>query len=136
MRNQTKSNATNASPAREGRSAKMRFALNSRLVVAGLVATAVTWSSLAAHGQEAPKRADVADLALAPVEALPSSAYVCPHIAQVCALLADPAIRNHVGFAENTWDFNAPNGVPGFGPIPTKTERTNMFSSVPSRATQ
>jgi hypothetical protein len=29
---------------------------------------------------------------------------------------ADPAIRNFIGLAENAWDFNAPEGVPGFGP--------------------
>ena len=28
----------------------------------------------------------------------------------------DPAIRDFVGLAENAWDFNAPGGVPGFGP--------------------
>ena len=30
--------------------------------------------------------------------------------------VADPAIRDFVGLAENAWDFNAPGGVPGFGP--------------------
>jgi hypothetical protein len=30
---------------------------------------------------------------------------------------ADPAIRDFVGLAENAWDFNAPGGVPGFGPL-------------------
>jgi hypothetical protein len=30
---------------------------------------------------------------------------------------ADPAIRDFVGLSENAWDFNAPNGVPGFGPL-------------------
>lgn len=28
---------------------------------------------------------------------------------------ADPAIRDFVGLSENSWDFNAPGGVPGFG---------------------
>ena len=28
---------------------------------------------------------------------------------------ADPAIRDFVGLSENAWDFNAPDGVPGFG---------------------
>jgi hypothetical protein len=31
------------------------------------------------------------------------------------AWLADPAIRDFVGLAENAWDFNAPATVPGFG---------------------
>jgi hypothetical protein len=29
----------------------------------------------------------------------------------------DPAIRDFIGPVENAWDFNDPNGVPGFGPI-------------------
>jgi hypothetical protein len=29
----------------------------------------------------------------------------------------DPAIRDFVGLSENSWDFNAPGGVPGFGPL-------------------
>lgn len=33
------------------------------------------------------------------------------------AWTADPAIRDFVGLAENAWDFTAPNGVPGFGPL-------------------
>src|SRR5262249_1692804 len=30
---------------------------------------------------------------------------------------ADPTIRDFVGLAENSWDFNAPGGVPGFEPL-------------------
>ncbi len=30
---------------------------------------------------------------------------------------ADPAIRDFIGLVENGWDFNDPNGMPGFGPI-------------------
>jgi hypothetical protein len=30
---------------------------------------------------------------------------------------ADPAIRDFVGLVENGWDFNDPNGIPGFGSI-------------------
>ena len=33
------------------------------------------------------------------------------------AWVADPAIRDFVGLAENAWDFNKPGGVPGFGPL-------------------
>lgn len=28
---------------------------------------------------------------------------------------ADPAIRDFIGLSENSWDFNAPDGVAGFG---------------------
>jgi hypothetical protein len=30
---------------------------------------------------------------------------------------ADPAIRDFVGLSENSWDFNAPGGIPGFGTL-------------------
>lgn len=33
------------------------------------------------------------------------------------AWLADPTIRDFVGLAENAWDFNDPNAMPGFGPL-------------------
>src|SRR5438309_5466575 len=33
------------------------------------------------------------------------------------AWCADPAIRDFVGLAENAWDFNDPNAMPGFGPL-------------------
>jgi hypothetical protein len=29
----------------------------------------------------------------------------------------DPAIRDFIGLSENAWDFTAPDGVPGFGPL-------------------
>ena len=30
---------------------------------------------------------------------------------------ADPAIRDFIGLSENSWDFNAPGGIPGFGAL-------------------
>jgi hypothetical protein len=30
---------------------------------------------------------------------------------------ADPAIRDFVGLSENSWDFNAPDSIPGFGSL-------------------
>src|SRR5205085_3947721 len=30
---------------------------------------------------------------------------------------SDPAIRDFIGLSENSWDFTAPDGVPGFGPF-------------------
>ena len=35
------------------------------------------------------------------------------------AWVADPAIRDHIGIADNQWDFNDPHGMPGFGPLET-----------------
>ena len=39
------------------------------------------------------------------------------HAALRRAWSADPAIRDFVGLAENAWDFNDPNAMPGFGPL-------------------
>ncbi|HEV7599840.1 MAG TPA: DUF3306 domain-containing protein [Bradyrhizobium sp.] len=33
------------------------------------------------------------------------------------AWASDPAIRDFIGIAENQWDFNDPNAIPGFGPL-------------------
>jgi hypothetical protein len=33
------------------------------------------------------------------------------------AWVADPTIRDFVGIAENQWDFNDPNAIPGFGTL-------------------
>jgi hypothetical protein len=34
------------------------------------------------------------------------------------AWVSDPAIRDFIGIAENQWDFNDPDGIPGFGVLP------------------
>lgn len=33
------------------------------------------------------------------------------------AWIADPTIRDFIGLAENAWDFNDPDAMPGFGPL-------------------
>jgi len=33
------------------------------------------------------------------------------------AWASDPAIRDFIGIAESQWDFNDPDGIPGFGPL-------------------
>jgi hypothetical protein len=45
------------------------------------------------------------------------------------AWASDPAIRDFIGIAENQWDFNDPNAMHGFGPLP-ETE------NVPARLAQ
>ena len=35
--------------------------------------------------------------------------------------LTDPTIRNFVGLSDNSWDFNAPGAIPGFGSIDIKS---------------
>ena len=65
---------------------------------------------------------------LPPLESITASTDIRPFLAVGvpdelrCAALrrawvVDPAIRNFVGIAENQWDFTAPDGVPGFGPL-------------------
>lgn len=39
------------------------------------------------------------------------------------AWTADPAIRDFVGLAENAWDFNDPNSMPGFGSLEYSAEQ-------------
>jgi hypothetical protein len=42
----------------------------------------------------------------------------------------DPAIRDHVGLAENAWDFNMPNAVRGFGPLEAGRAVVDFLSAV------
>jgi Protein of unknown function (DUF3306) len=44
-----------------------------------------------------------------------------------CAWVADPAIRDFVGLAENAWDFNDPNAMPGFGPLDQSPEQVRRL---------
>jgi uncharacterized protein DUF3306 len=39
------------------------------------------------------------------------------------AWASDPAIRDFVGLAENAWDFNDPQAMPGFGPLDCSLEQ-------------
>lgn len=43
------------------------------------------------------------------------------------AWASNPAIRDFIGIAENQWDFNDPDGIPGFGALPA----TGGASAVP-----
>jgi hypothetical protein len=36
---------------------------------------------------------------------------------------ADPTIREFIGLSENSWDFNATGGVPGFGSLTAENAR-------------
>jgi hypothetical protein len=51
---------------------------------------------------------------------------------------ADPAIRDFIGLVENGWDFNDPNGIPGFGTMPAGDVArllAQVFGGPPSEAT-
>jgi hypothetical protein len=49
---------------------------------------------------------------------------------------ADPAIRDFIGLSENSWDFAAPGGVPGFGSVTPEQVRTLLaqLTGEPTRA--
>jgi hypothetical protein len=46
---------------------------------------------------------------------------------------SDPAIRDFIGIAENQWDFNDPDGIPGFGPLPATDSAPPVLTQVPSK---
>src|SRR5262249_38040436 len=52
------------------------------------------------------------------------------------AWTTDPAIRDFVGLSENAWDFNAPNGVAGFGPLEMSDEVRRLVADVLGDAPQ
>lgn len=55
------------------------------------------------------------------------------------AWVIDPAIRDFVGLAENQWDFNQPDSIPGFGSLELTPELCRMvaglFSNPPAGTT-
>jgi Protein of unknown function (DUF3306) len=46
------------------------------------------------------------------------------------AWIADPLIRDFVGLSENSWDFNAPGGAPGFGPLRSTDDLARLAAQV------
>ena len=49
------------------------------------------------------------------------------------AWTSDPAIRDFIGIAENQWDFNDPDGIPGFGPLRAAESVPAVFTQVASK---
>jgi hypothetical protein len=94
-------------------------------------ATADTGDGLPEGGRagDEQERDDGSDLAsLPPLESIAADtdvrAFLAPGVPAALkqaalrrAWSADPTIRDFVGLSENAWDFNAPGGVPGFGPL-------------------
>jgi hypothetical protein len=78
----------------------------------------------AASAEETGPLVDLASLP--PIESIGAGsdirAFLAPGVAADLARAAlrrawsaDPAIRDFIGLSENSWDFTAPGGVPGFG---------------------
>jgi hypothetical protein len=49
------------------------------------------------------------------------------------AWASDPAIRDFIGIAENQWDFNDPNAIPGFGPLAPTESGVDILAQISSR---
>ena len=75
---------------------------------------------------------DAADLP--PIESIGTGSNIRPFLASGVpadlmraalrrAWSTDLAIRDFIGLSENSWDFNAPGGVPGFGSLTTNGPR-------------
>jgi hypothetical protein len=52
------------------------------------------------------------------------------------AWTSDPAIRDFIGIAENQWDFNDPNAIPGFGPLDPTENAADLLAQVSRRLEQ
>jgi hypothetical protein len=50
------------------------------------------------------------------------------------AWAADPKIRDFIGLSESAWDFNAPEGVPGFGPLQMTDELRRQVAGMVGRS--
>jgi hypothetical protein len=50
------------------------------------------------------------------------------------AWATDPAIRDFIGIAENQWDFNDPNAMPGFGPLRAADDGATLAAQTLSSA--
>jgi hypothetical protein len=49
------------------------------------------------------------------------------------AWASDPAIRDFIGIAENQWDFNDPDAIPGFGPLRATDNVPTVLRQVASK---
>jgi len=52
------------------------------------------------------------------------------------AWTSDPAIRDFIGIAENQWDFNDPNAIPGFGPLTPTESGVDILAQISTRLEQ
>ena len=43
---------------------------------------------------------------------------------------ADPTIRDFIGLSENSWDFNAPGAIGGFGPLEMTDDLRRMVAQL------
>jgi hypothetical protein len=106
--------------------------LSPRIARAANSSTANTAANIEQTGKDAKTAEQSGDDAMSFLETLPAidsitattdiRAFLKPgvpdglkHAALRQAWATDPAIRDFVGIAENQWDFNKPQNIPGFG---------------------
>ncbi|MEQ1713973.1 MAG: DUF3306 domain-containing protein, partial [Hyphomicrobium sp.] len=102
-------------------------------------------ASGAVHGAGGDERGDVTGVGDHPDAPLPSvedlkpdsdiTAFLDKRVPEELRRMAmrrmwtlDPAIRDFIEMAENQYDWNDPNGVPGFGPLPAGTDMEALLA--------
>ncbi len=99
-------------------------------------ATAAAQSDPAA----APPAEEVDLSALPPLDSITSATDVTaflrkgvPEALRTAALrkvwTSDPAIRDFIGLSENSWDFNDPASIPGFGPLEMSSDQVRQMAA-------
>jgi Protein of unknown function (DUF3306) len=84
---------------------------------------------------------------LPPIESITATsdirAFLAPGVPEALSRAAlrrawatDPKIRDFVGLAENQWDFNKPDAVPGFGSLKLTPELGRMLARLVGEPTQ
>ena len=106
-------------------------------------ATQVRTQSIGKPGQSPPAESPFDAANLPPIESIGAASDIRPFLAPGVpaeltraalrrAWSTDPAIRDFIGLSENSWDFNAPDGVPGFGSLtPQRLARMNGEADSP-----
>src|SRR5215469_10000005 len=109
-------------------------------------ATHVQTQSIAKPRQPPPTESPFDAANLPPIESIGAASDIRPFLAPGVpadltraalrrAWSTDPAIRDFIGLSENSWDFNAPDGVPGFGSL-TPQRLARMTGEAASSGTE
>jgi len=91
-----------------------------------------------AEPTQAPEEVDLS--ALPPLDEITSATDITaflkrgvPEALRTAALrrawTSDPMIRDFIGLSENSWDFNDPTAIPGFGPIDMPAEQVQRMAA-------
>jgi hypothetical protein len=123
--------------------------LSPRIARAANSSTANTAANIEQTGKDAKTAEQSGDDAMSFLETLPAidsitattdiRAFLKPgvpdglkHAALRQAWATDPAIRDFVGIAENQWDFNKPQNIPGFGLLDPSQNIQRMVAALSS----